>query len=328
MNKIVIIGIYIGKFPEHMDLWLKSCKYNKNIDFMIFTDNVMESKIPNVKFIKFSLEEFSKLASKKLQLDINVKRPYKCCDFKAVYGIIFEDYIKEYNFWGHCDFDLIFGDIRAFITDEMLEKYDKILPLGHLSLYRNTKEVNERYKCQGYLGKNYKEIFTTEGSYAFDEFPGMYSIYKNNQFPFYDKRVFADITIKHIRFTLGGRDKNYKNQVFYWENGKIYRAYEKDGKIISEEFVYIHFQKRKGMNVHINNIEKCNSFFVTNTGFYTKQQKETTKEDTNKYNKYRGWFCETMENINYHFNRNKKRVIHKLKEVLRFEWTNNKKFNN
>ena len=38
MNKTVIIGVYFGKFPEYFDLWLKSAEYNRNVDFLIFTD--------------------------------------------------------------------------------------------------------------------------------------------------------------------------------------------------------------------------------------------------------------------------------------------------
>jgi len=29
-------------------------------------------------------------------------------------------------FWGYCDIDLIFGNIRAFMTDELLNEYDII----------------------------------------------------------------------------------------------------------------------------------------------------------------------------------------------------------
>ena len=117
MNKTVIIGVYFGKFPEYFDLWLKSAKYNRNVDFLIFTDQKMKVNIQNIRFIEITIQDMEKLASKKLEIEINLKRPYKCCDYKPVYGIIFEDYIKKYEFWGHCDFDMIFGDILSFVTE-------------------------------------------------------------------------------------------------------------------------------------------------------------------------------------------------------------------
>lgn len=39
---------------------------------------------------------------------------------------MFQEYIKDYDFWGHCDADLIFGDIRKFVTDDILNKYDRL----------------------------------------------------------------------------------------------------------------------------------------------------------------------------------------------------------
>ena len=37
MNRIKLIVCYYGKFPEWMNVWLKSCELNSNIDFMIVT---------------------------------------------------------------------------------------------------------------------------------------------------------------------------------------------------------------------------------------------------------------------------------------------------
>ncbi len=295
MNKIVVIGVYFGNFPEYMNLWLKSCEFNKEIDFIIFTDNIIKTNIKNVKFIKLTLKDFSEIASKKLKMNIILEKPYKCCDYKVVYGLIFEDYIKQYKFWGHCDFDMIFGDIKKFITDEMMNKYDKILPLGHLSLYRNTTENNERYKCDGSITGNYQEVFSNNKSYAFDEINGIYSIYKKNNFPFYDKRIFADISMIYKRFRLALKDKNYYNQVFYWENGKVYRAYEEHKVIKREEFIYIHFKKRKNLEVKTDNIFGTNSFYITYDGFIKKEIGLPTINDIRKYNKNRGKFFEFYE---------------------------------
>ena len=38
------------------------------------------------------------------------------CDYKVAYGEMFQDYIKEYDFWGHCDMDMIFGE-ENFINE-------------------------------------------------------------------------------------------------------------------------------------------------------------------------------------------------------------------
>ena len=55
-----------------------------------------------------------KLSSRKLGFEVYLERPYKCCDLKPAYGVIFEEYLTAYSYWGHCDFDLIFGDLQYF----------------------------------------------------------------------------------------------------------------------------------------------------------------------------------------------------------------------
>lgn len=317
MNKIVIIGVYFGEFPEYFDLWLKSAEYNKNVDFLIFTDQKINRSIENVRFIEITLNELKELLKQKLKIEAKLERPYKCCDYKPVYGIIFEDYIKEYDFWGHCDFDMIFGDILNFVTKEVLEKYDKILSLGHLSLYRNTKENNNRYKMKGSKTGNYNEVFTSDKSFAFDETNGIYSIYKENNFPVYDKRIFADISIIYKRFRLALNDKNYYNQVFYWENGKVYRAYQDKKMLKKEEFIYIHFKKRKDMKLKTNDIGKENSFYITYDGFIKKEIGLPNIRDIRNYNKNRGKIFEFYELKKFQF----KEIIYKIIRRIKNEET-------
>ena len=74
--------------------------------------------------------------------EITLSKPQKLCDYKCAYGVIFEDYIQDYDWWGHCDLDQIFGNLNMFVTEDMLRKYDKLFSLGHLSLYKNSYKNN------------------------------------------------------------------------------------------------------------------------------------------------------------------------------------------
>ena len=176
--------------------------------------------------------------------------------------------MKGYDFWGHCDFDLIFGNIRGIITEEILTKYDRIYDLGHLSLYRNTDENNNRHKAPGSLCGDYKTVFTSEDSFTFDELAGVSRIYKVNNFPMYDELTFADITPRYKRFKLSQKRKNYLYQVFYVENSNVYRTFYKDNKAFTEEYCYIHFQKR-GFNTTLGSDVK--NFYVCPKGFVKKE---------------------------------------------------------
>ena len=164
------------------------------------------------------------------------------CDFRPAYGEIFSDELKTYDYWGHCDMDLIFGDIRAFITDEILEKYDKIGFQGHSVIYRNTPEVNQRYRVQVENAPNYKDVFTSGDGKFFDEV-GICELYDALGIPYYKETNFAHLD----RFTTSfyllylPEEDGYKNnrQVFTWENGKIIRNYLDGTNVKREEYMYI-----------------------------------------------------------------------------------------
>lgn len=291
MNKICIIGVYFGKLKNYFSLWLKSCEYNSSIDFYVFTDISYEGCKPdNVHFVNMNLSQLKAIAAEKTKLAISLERPYKCCDFKPLYGVIFQDYINSYEFWGHCDFDMIFGDMSFFLNKYQYSNYDKFLNLGHLSLYRNTAEVNQYYKLPGSKCGDYNTVLLNDKSYAFDENFGIVQIYLYNKLPFFYKRIFADISHIYRRFKLSEycsleeKDKNYKRQIFYWEKGKVYRASYIKHKMIVEEYAYIHFKCRPDFNVNFN-VDECESFYITPTGFVPKFG-EVTIEDIDRYNPY------------------------------------------
>lgn len=294
MKSIVIISVYFGKFPHHFDLLLESIKKNPTVDFLVITDQEMTSNLPNLSYINMSLEDLDTLIKKKLNSSFGINDVYKCCDYKPVYGVLFEDYVKHYDYWGHCDLDLLFGNIRKFITDSILEKYDKILPLGHLSIYRNTSKVNNRFKDVGSKCGDYDMVFSSEKSFFFDEQDGIGSIYNHNKYPFYDKRVFADISIMRKRFSLSSNDINYDYQVFYWEDGSVYRAYEKGGSIKKDEFVYIHFKQRSYLRSKVSQ-DPIRSFYICNSGFIDKELGLPALSDIRKYNPFKGNLYELLE---------------------------------
>ena len=171
MKSICLINVFFGDFPWYFNFFLKSCSTNSTIEFLIFTDQVKPKNSPeNVKFIHFSLEEFNHLASKKLNLEINIQYAYKLCDFKPAYGIIFSDYLKNSEYWGITDIDIIFGRIREFITDEMLSNHEVIsvrndYPTGSFMIFENIEKVNNLFK----KSKDYTKVFTSQKHYCFDE---------------------------------------------------------------------------------------------------------------------------------------------------------------
>lgn len=158
--------------PWYFDYFLHSCRYNPTIDFFIVTDDTAYSKsVPqNVNIIHATLNEINAKATQMLGFTSNITRGYKLCDFKPTYGILFSNILKGYDYWGHGDIDVIFGDIRSFITTELLTTYDLIsvrhdFLTGQFLLFRNTEKINNLFT----LSKDYKKILSDEKHYCFDE---------------------------------------------------------------------------------------------------------------------------------------------------------------
>lgn len=296
-KRIVIIGFYYGKFPEWMEYWLRSCADNPTIDFFLITDIKIEDLPTNVKIIHLTIGQVKQLFEEKLKFNISLNKPYKLCDYRPLYGVLLHEYIKEYDYWGHCDFDLIWGDIRKFVDKYDFTHYDKFLSLGHLSLYRNTNKVNNYYKLDGSNCGDYRTVLMSEDNFAFDETGGIYAIYEHNHLPMFTKRIFAEIKMYHRRFRLKKCDRNYKHQVFYYEKGNVYRAYEENGIIKTEDYIYIHFRRKLLVNEN-KKWKDLSAFYISPNGFFEKQSgKIPDINEIEKFNHNPGLIKETLETI-------------------------------
>jgi hypothetical protein len=267
----------------------KSCSYNESIDWLIYSDCENYSFKPdNVKIVKCSLEEFREKIQGKFDFKISLNRPYKLCDYKVAYGHILEEVLSEYAFWGHCDLDVVFGDIRGFCPDEVLAKYNKIFTRGHLTLYRNTPEVNRYYTLQG-TKMSYTTVFSSDDSWGFDEMSGINQILREHNIPQYSSvdRI-ADIGTLRYKFKLPSiiikQLRNYRRQVFYWEDGHIWRAFIYEGKIFTNEFAYIHFRQRNFAEFDFHKQSNYFGFFITPEGFKEKRA-DLQLDDFNNYNR-------------------------------------------
>lgn len=245
MKSIAYVISYFGKLPKGFDLFLMSCRNNPTIDWLIFTDDHTNYEYPsNVKVYYYTFEEIKRKVQANFEFDIVLDRPYKFCDYKPAYGEIFYEELKGYDYWGMCDLDLAWGNIREFITDEILEEYERIGIQGHSTIFKNTKEVNSRYKYISKNGINYVDVYKSDKSYALDEV-GMDNIYKELNIKCYDKTNYANLKKYDYGFFLELMPKEFdyknENQIFVLKNGDLIRYYLVKDKIYTEKYMYIHF---------------------------------------------------------------------------------------
>ncbi len=245
MQSIVLIIPYFGKLPNYFPVWKQSALANPTVDFLFFTDVDELQDEANIHTVHLSFEEFREIFQEKFDFPIAMNAPYKTCDFRPAYGYVLKQYIGKYDFWGHCDIDLIFGDIRKFITDDILENHQKILEHGHFTLYRNDEETNTVFmRCPGYGDYDYRKVFTSDESMYFDEALGMQLITQRQQTITYDnQQIFFDVLAGQKPFQhLNPYDGVV---IFRYDKGRLTALVRREGAESREiELMYAHFQKR------------------------------------------------------------------------------------
>lgn len=171
-NSLAIIVAYLGSLPWYYKYFIHTCKYNPTVDFFLLLDQpVDKSLLPvNVKVIVKNFDEINALFSQGLNMPIKMEFAYKLCDYRPAFGVIFEDLLKNYNFWGYSDFDVIFGNIRNFVTYDLMSNFDIIsmrhdyLP-GCFTVYKNCDKVNTLFTHS----KDYVTVFSNATHFCFDE---------------------------------------------------------------------------------------------------------------------------------------------------------------
>jgi hypothetical protein len=141
------------------------------VDFIFFTDCFLNFEYPgNIQFIPITLREFNVLATQKTGIEINIEKPYKICDLRPAFGVILQEYLTKYDYWIYSDIDVIYGNIRAFLTEEILSEYEVISArneymVGSFSAFRNNEKINTLFLQSADL----KKVFSDQNAYFFDE---------------------------------------------------------------------------------------------------------------------------------------------------------------
>ena len=94
-NKICLIVPYFGQLPKYSDLFFLTLKHNPNINVLLITDNVVELDLPNLKIVQISFEQLREHIQSFFEFKIILDKPYKLCDFKPAYGLIFQKWLKN-----------------------------------------------------------------------------------------------------------------------------------------------------------------------------------------------------------------------------------------
>ena len=251
MKKLILIIPYFGKKPQWMEYFIASIAANKNVDFLMITDFPIYRKPDNLIHIQVDFEKYRLHICNTLNINDQWSDPYKLTDIKPCLGLIHYNIVKNYQFYGHSDLDLVFGDILSFYNEAM-NVYDVIsshtyLLSGHLSIFRNRPENIYLFTAN----PDWKNILSVNKHLHYDEI-GMTNIL----IPNFDRSLlkFAtqyDFEVKvsssNIRCLFKERYTTYNSnwllpsgfmsrpQRWTWAKGTVIND------IMSENIIYTHF---------------------------------------------------------------------------------------
>lgn len=266
MKKIRLIIPYFGKLPTFFPYFLLTAKRNQKIDFLIYTDQKVDQfeilNAKNIEFVTLSFDDLRERIQSKFDFKISLKTPYKLCDYRVAYGLIFEEELKEYDYWGFCDTDVLLGDIYQFLEKHSFfeNDYARYGLFGHLQIFKNSQEVNRIFMSG--QGSNYRldyqNVFTNEQSFIFDEANGIQKLFEKSGFEQLQDKFFDDIDIRHFSFREYGEDE--PKRYYSWSQKHGLKSINLiDGKIVIKHPLYTHFQKR---TIECPEFELVESFYV------------------------------------------------------------------
>ena len=242
--------------PSYANLFFETVAHNPELDLLVLSDcGWYEPRSINVTYVACTLADVRERAQALFDFKVSMDTPYKLCDYKPAYGLMFADYLADYDFWGNCDMDMAFGSFHRFVTDAVLDSHDKVYQHGHLTLYRNSDIVNREFMSD--YGMDYRKVFTTPISCVFDELEGVQRKFDYDGFRTYKEFDFLDINPWrwHLSRAHSGVSQemlvpesgfDYEHECFSWDDGRLWRhAIARGGGLVEGEFLYFHFQKRK-----------------------------------------------------------------------------------
>ncbi len=261
---IALILPFFGPWPDWMPAFLVTCAWNPDVDWHFFSDTPAPAAHPdNVFFHRSTLDRIAARAADALGFPVHLQRAYKLCDLKPAYGLMFPDHLEPYDFWGHCDPDILWGDIRRFMTPRRLGRFDILTSrrhalAGHFCIYRNTDAVNRI--CRDTPGWE-RILNDNDTSYMLDEAGFSRLIQERTEAG--EIRVFRNRTLatsgsdqkpvllsdEPLRWRRGrpydsaGRPVRYlhwlaRGRPFTWKEGRTRNAF-------GREMMYLHFHRLK-----------------------------------------------------------------------------------
>ncbi len=243
--RALAIAAYIGPLPDLMGLWLRSAGHNPAFDFLVVTDQDAPAGLPaNVRFKRLDLVSMRERFDAVAGFATSLVAPYKLCDFKPLYWALADD-LNEYDYWGFCDLDVIWGDLSSQLP-ACWSHYDALLSEGHLRLFRNVAAMRELYRHSD-NPIDWHRALSELRIFGLDEHNGInVALARDERISWYaDPARIADIDPDFRQFRRLAELRNHRQQAFFWQDGRVFHEWIEGGRYGQREMLYIHLQKRR-----------------------------------------------------------------------------------
>lgn len=277
MKDIALVLPYYGKLPPYFNFFLRSLE-GKRLDVLFFSDLVVEKYPANFKPIKMSLDEFKTLTERKLGVSVRIESSRRLCDFKPMYGKIFEDYLKGYDYWAFGDCDLVYGEkFNEDLADALSEDCDLFslqdcFCSGPFCMIKNENRMN----CLFAVADNLQEVFEVAGEQcvAFDELHGdWHDEVRSGRLTLADCRCRADSFSSIVSRTTGLKLRLRKiiceeipargKRVHMSKDGRLYQ-----GDMEVSVFHYVRAKIRKYFTFVDLDCDAISDYIIDDAGFY------------------------------------------------------------
>jgi hypothetical protein len=196
---------------------------------------------------------------------------------RPAYGLLFSDFIANYEFWGWGDIDLIFGNIGNHLTDEIMASNDVISfrerwLSGSFCLIRNRHDLNQLF-LKAY---DKEKIFGTPDYKGFDEISKCWDQINFQPFQFihWPNDNFTRLVLNEVE---KGTVRSYFKKVIkesipvrdylIWDRGEL-----TDNHGVSYSHYHFITEKRKPYFYIPQTEELVDKYYINRAGFYSNEE--------------------------------------------------------
>ena len=160
-KRIALVLPWTGRLPWYWTAWQRSAA-DRCFDVIV---------------IRKTIEEFSSLIQEKFfnsaagTAAVRLRSGHKLCDFKPMYGVLFAEELKDYDYWAFGDCDVMYGrQFDAWIEKVVSGGYEvatvqRDFVAGPFTLVKNCEKCNRLFE----KATGWREILARPKTMAFDE---------------------------------------------------------------------------------------------------------------------------------------------------------------